>query len=260
MIGKATCLDRNAWKPLDEELLKDLAAYSSALALLNHRDPVTGFNIGHEHPVQAATMILLARAAEARSVLEVGYQCGGMLIPLCLAQIHGGDPLFEQIVGIDNYQGSGSGRKQDLLIESYLRTFGFESFQLIGGEDFTPYAFQDFAFDMVILDHDKPLTLQHVVECIEYNVVAHDGIIVVCDIDIYPEETWKILRRENARRNGALGVLHDMKEGFDGIVCPNIGIVERIPAHDLRDLREDPVPSERGISGAGEEDPSRRTH
>jgi predicted O-methyltransferase YrrM len=137
------------------------------------------WHVGPEHPYLEEYVIRLLHTLPAVRVLEIGYQSGGFAVPVILAMRGRSD--FDYL-GVDSL--SYANAVHGGIIADYLKTKGVTSgFQFVESDaskflSRTPSG----RFDLVLIDHYKPLYPRDLLAVIARDRVSPQGIILLHDI------------------------------------------------------------------------------
>jgi hypothetical protein len=151
------------------------------------------WHIGPEHPYLEEFALGILSKKKLKRVLEIGYQAGGFAVPLILASQ--GDPGFSY-AGIDN--GSYANCVDKSIIEKYLDRNG------IPREKYSFYRrdaskglgkLEKKQFDLVLIDHYKPLYLREFYKILKTKLLAPEGVIIFHDVLGRASEIWKQCKR-----------------------------------------------------------------
>lgn len=205
--------------PMADGMEEVMCSYVTGFSEVNYKNPVEGFNIGAENPAWGGAITGVIAMTNRKNVVEVGYQGGGATIPIA-CYCHWNNIKF---CAYDNHQDSGSGAGHDYNIKAYLS----EQWKVpvtLRNRAFEPLkeSLND-KWDMVIFDHDKRLTVKHIQELLEADLVTDDLIVMVHDMDVF-SELWEPLKL-------AMGDMFEcslMTEGVLGVRCPNAGLLQRV--------------------------------
>lgn len=220
MTSRLSSVLTHGWGDMTEFMRNYITDYS----FCNYKDPVEGWNCGSEHPVWGGSLVLLCEHLKPKHALEVGYQTGAATIPLAY-WCHKNNASF---MAFDSHEDSGSGPAQDLLIERFLGCHIPGDFLDLRQERFEPSLHtpkeSGAKWDFVMMDHHKPMLLNHIVGMIKHNTVTDDCVFVIHDIDIFDETIWEPIKKQAP----SLGLTcTSMKEGRYGVICCNAGLIER---------------------------------
>lgn len=175
---------------------------------------------GSEHPYLALTLCHFAWKRQATRFLEVGFECGGTTIPLsCVCEAMDGEYL-----ALDNMQSPYCNEESLAYIESYVsgRVDAFAR----PGFDTTKLSGQ---YDFVFMDHHKPLYEPHFKELVDGGFLAPGALVFFHDVDFCKltsgsnYEAFKPVI-EYVEAND-LGECHYLRKGFEGVTCPDLGVV-----------------------------------
>ncbi len=157
------------------------------------------FHIGSEHPLFSGYISHVLSMNNIRTCLEVGYQCGGLTIPSAKALIEKNKNTT--YFGLDK-QDDANSKGNHRFIFDYLKEKGVdvERIHLYIGDanELIETCFSecsaDFFFDMVIIDHAKPL-YQPCFELLdEKALISEESIIFFHDIFTYARKEWNSLK------------------------------------------------------------------
>jgi predicted O-methyltransferase YrrM len=141
--------------------------------------PPSAWHIGPEHPALERVVLRLLNNAPAARVLEIGYQSGGFAVPIVLA-LHA-RPGF-QYVGIDSLAYSNAVPGD--VIARFLRAQGVkDGFEFVTGDAGQVLRrFPPRPFDLVLIDHYKPLYPRELLAVARRGFVGADGVVVLHDV------------------------------------------------------------------------------
>jgi len=146
------------------------------------------WHIGQEHPHLENVAIRLLKQLRTARVLEIGYQAGGFAVPLILEMQERPDFLY---VGIDN--GAYPNAVHPLVIVNYLKlqkvTCDFNFHRGDAKEVLGRLAPQE--FDLILVDHYKPLYFREFYEIASKGLIAPGGYILFHDVFEKAEKAWK---------------------------------------------------------------------
>jgi predicted O-methyltransferase YrrM len=160
--------------------------------------------IGPEHPFLERFCGELIRQTQAARVLEIGYQCGACTLPL--VQLLAKCQENWKYVGIDLEQDLlGTLAYASDLLPPILNSLGVEhaghlfflcgdSDSLIGGHGLESIVDVDRQFDIVIIDHHKPLYPTTYQLLVGNGYIGPETIVIFHDVFTYAIEEWKQLR------------------------------------------------------------------
>jgi predicted O-methyltransferase YrrM len=186
--------------------------------------PDSHWHIGREHPsLEDYALRLLADLPQAR-ILEVGYQSGGFAVPVILEMQ--GRTDFEYL-GIDSL---GYGNSVDgTTIARYLRDQG-----VTGGYEFAVGDAGQYLkelphrqFDLILVDHYKPLYARELLTIIRRRLTSPEGYILFHDILGEASGAWKDCTRVCNAYGYAWSIAREVPEGL-ALVRRNQE-VQRIP-------------------------------
>jgi predicted O-methyltransferase YrrM len=146
------------------------------------------WHIGQEHPHLENFAIYLLKQLRTARVLEIGYQAGGFAVPLILEMRKRRDFHY---VGIDN--GAYPNAVDPQVIVDYLKlqnvTCDFNFHRGDAKEVLGRLAPQE--FDLILVDHYKPLYFREFYEIASKRFLAPGGYILFHDVTQKAEKAWR---------------------------------------------------------------------
>lgn len=151
-----------------------LAEYYQSLGF-----PTSKWHVGAEHPYLEQYAIRLLQTLSGGRVLEIGYQAGGFAVPVILAMQ--GRPDFSYL-GVDSLSYGNAVRGE--VIAAYLKSHGITSGVQFVETDAHEFLSQDHhvRFDLVLIDHYKPLYPRDLLAVVRAGLVNPGGVILLHDI------------------------------------------------------------------------------
>jgi len=155
-------------------MTSSLAEYYQSLGF-----PASKWHVGAEHPRLEQYAIRLLQTLPGARVLEIGYQAGGFAVPVIRAMQGRRDFGY---LGVDSLD-YGNAVRGD-VIAAYLKSHGIASgFQFVETD---AYEFlsqnRHGRFDLVLIDHYKPLYPRDLLAVVRAGLVSPQGVILLHDI------------------------------------------------------------------------------
>lgn len=170
------------------------------------------WHIGSEHPKLEEYAIELLQKMHHPRVLEVGYQAGAFSVPVISAGR--ALPGFSYL-GIDSlaYENSVNGQ----VIEGYLKREGISHgyrFAVGDAGHFLETLPQKPPFDMILIDHYKPLYAREFHTVLKRGLLSDSGVVLMHDILNKARQAWSDCQRI-ARAYGYTWTINsDIPEGL----------------------------------------------
>lgn len=154
--------------------MRSLSEYYSSLGYAPEQ-----WHVGPEHPRLEEFAINLLRERRGTRVLEIGYQAGGFAVPLILAMR---DRPELDYLGVDS--GAYENAVRGDVIASYLQESGVSTgYRFCWAEAGTFVAgLTGSTFDLVLLDHYKPLYPRELYGILSRRLVAPGGVVLIHDV------------------------------------------------------------------------------
>jgi len=180
VLGIFTC---NTGIGMYEKEMKALSDYYVSLGYEAGR-----WHIGGEHPHLEECAVRLLAPLQSKRVLEIGYQAGGFAVPVIYA-LHG-DGTFGY-TGIDSgeYANSVDGN----VIEGFLRKNNIASgkYKFNKGDAHVFLKKLDAGqFDLILVDHYKPLYPREFLTIIKRQLLSPQGYILFHDVLERASKAW----------------------------------------------------------------------
>lgn len=150
------------------------------------------FHIGPEHPgIEERAIDLLAKSSGKR-VLEIGYQSGAFAAPVIEA--YGRDDSFDY-TGVDNFAFNNSIRSnwRPQFIEGYLasKNLNKTAYRFLQGDANAFLLAQREPYDLILIDHLKPLYARELRTILKRKLIKPDGVILVHDVAGRAKQVWR---------------------------------------------------------------------
>lgn len=181
--------------------------------------------LGGEHPSIELTMIQIAMDHEAKTILEVGVQCGGTALPLAIYAKHAGGSYH----GLDNQEDSNCHSESFEYLNKMIDRFGCrEVVQLETKKGFAEEVLQG-PYDFVFIDHAKHRYFGDFRSLVEGEHLAPGALVFFHDVDFFRATGGRLLHLfepiEEYVKENDLGECYWMRNGFNSIRCPDLGLV-----------------------------------
>ena len=162
--------------------MRTLAEYYANLGY-----PKARWHIGGEHPSLEQYAVRLLESLPSARVLEVGYQSGGFAVPVILAMRERPDFAY---VGIDSlgYSTAIDGTVIARYLEEQGVTAGYEF--LVGDARECLAKLRGREFDLILVDHHKPLYPRELRAIVRGGFVSAHGSILVHDVLGKAQGVW----------------------------------------------------------------------
>lgn len=168
------------------------------------------WHVGPEHPHLENFAIKLLRAMPRARVLEIGYQAGGFAVPVIVQMQERFDFVY---VGVDAVAYSNSVPGD--IIQKYL-----ESEQVTGAYTFHVSDSHAFLrrlsgqFDLILIDHYKPLYPREFYTLIKRQLIAPDGVVLFHDVLDRAESAWVVCKEMCELYGFATQIVDDVPGGL----------------------------------------------
>jgi predicted O-methyltransferase YrrM len=169
------------------------------------------WHIGNEHPHLEEHAIRLLREMPRARVLEVGYQAGGFAVPVILAMQHRPDFAY---VGMDSLAYETAVEAQ--VIAQYLRQQGVrDCYKFVAGDAGAFLArLPEQQFDLVLIDHYKPLYPRELRTLVRRGLVSPEGCILFHDVLGKARDVWQDCIVIGRAYGYAFSIVREVPEGL----------------------------------------------
>lgn len=179
--------------------------------------PKSRWHIGPEHPSLETYAIRLLESLPNARVLEVGYQAGGFAVPIIVGLQH--HPRFEY-VGIDNlaYANAVNGD----VIARFLQDQGVTAHYSFAVGDAQRFLrrLPPRPFDLVLIDHYKPLYPHGFLTILQRHLVRPGGYVLFHDVLGRARDVWKDCAVICRRYGCSWRVVAEIPEGLAVVTVP----------------------------------------
>lgn len=178
--------------------------------------------VGPEHPVLETFAISLAKTIRARKVLEVGYQCGALSFALVEHLARNNEHWSYYGIDIEEIYANelcyASSLVPEMLDRMGINHGGRLRFYWGDARQIVPKLadIEKVPFDLVLIDHDKPLYLTCYESLLDSGLIAPNAPVVFHDIYTYAKVEWRyicnkfsdhIIFESLVGRSGDIGVI-----------------------------------------------------
>ena len=195
--------------------MRTLAEYYAAVGY-----PPARWLIGPEHPSLEDAAIHLLGSMPAARVLEIGYQAGGFAVPVILALRERQDFRY---LGVDSgvYENAVPGE----VIGAYLAECGVRSDYRFCTADAGRFVagLRGQQFDLVLLDHYKPLYPRELFTILDRGLVSPGGVILIHDVLGRAARVWRQCRRICDAFNCTVELVPDVVGGLAAVQAAEPG-------------------------------------
>ena len=200
--------------------------------MMNHQELINYFErigltseqywIGPEHPRLERFALNLLTERSGKQVLEIGFQAGGFAVPIIEA--------MQSETGFA-YTGVDDGRYVNAVtgptLTDYLigRDTVAEVFRFIDSDARDYLLSCDRQFDLILLDHAKPLYPRELRLLLSRNIISPGGVILLHDIEDKASGVWPDCLTL-VERFGCTTSLHpEIPAGLAVVYCPEKGLL-----------------------------------
>ena len=164
-------------------LLERLSAFYAAAGVTADR-----WHVGPEHPALERVAIAELQRRDGRRVLEIGVQAGGFAIPVIAACAR--LPGFSY-TGVDNHAFPNA--VPFSLLRSFLASEGLSG-TFVESDSAAYLAAAEGPFDLILLDHWKPLYARDLLPILSRPLIAADGVVMLHDVTGVGAGEWPACR------------------------------------------------------------------